>query len=737
MPNKRIIDIQDANVGIMEAVETLADIAELNFDNAIINGKKEEIVEQNRQVCELTAKILHLEGEDPDVTVKALRDTFHTVYDYIQNFYKKDYRQTGNQKAVEGVKTIMVIVGEAVQRLDKYTTLFNKTKEKSVANLKEYKQLQDFYLTRIARKIDQGVLGKWILELAKDSMFRNEGEGQGIETTTQTKHIFIDLVTVKKDTEYELFFLKKEDGTRFFSPKLIRNIKLVCDFEGRIGKNDRADPFESLQQWEDRLAFETAKHMVRSAISSINNFFHETKSHVRWDIVRDINKALMALLLCSNPKNLMRNSPVKTSFEYFNDFLGFLRESMLSREYNKWIAYPPEKSNKLAHTILEIIHSLCQALMSSNKGALEISDWLTKLLDGVELEYVGKKENTHFLWSHLLENYAKMSKLMKMHPNGPLIKVLEIIKNGGYYAFDPISQYNIPDQLYSLYSGENKMTNLRIPSPTFQEHIHKALVIEEFKGFLRSYNQDSLNKNHLMINLQDRTSWREHFRSRVLEELQNHQEFQNCLTVVSVSKDTDFYEQSPPYQQENHADIFIEHFKEQLADENCGFYFPRVIKKELFPNFVEGILSSINKVFFSEKNVLTVNNRRDFIELFYLFLVLKILEVVKPDTFSLTCKDGVDVGGAFNVQLYAFMKIINGETFKFDEINKLNAMLQLSPLFIRERAMHIERFNRLLDVLKLMEHTQEDYGAKAFQKIIKEAFGKYYNSPILNASIVQ
>lgn len=736
MPNKKLQDISNANVSIMEAVETLADIAELNFDKDVVNGKNEEIIEQNRQVSALAAKTLHLESENPDVTVKAIRETFHTVLDYIQNFYKQDYRQTDSQKAVEGVKAIMVIVGEAVQRLDKYTSLFKDTKEKSVANIKEYKQLQEFYLSRISRKIDQGVMGKWILELAKDSMFRSEGEAEEVETTTQTKHIFIDLVTVKKDTEYELFFLKKEDGSRFFSPRLIRSIKLVCDFEGRIGKNEFNDPFESLQQWEDRLAYEVAKNMISSAGPSINHYFHETKTHVRWDIVRDINKALMALLLCSNSKNLMRNSPVKTSFEYFNDFLGFLRESMLSREYNKWIAYPPKKSNKLANTILDIIHDLCHALMSSNKGSQDISEWLNNLLGQVDIENGGKKENAHYLWSHLVDSYSKMNKLIKMHPNGPLIKVLEIINQGGYYAFDPISQYNIPDQLYSLYVNDNKMTDLRIPSPTFQEHIHKALVIEEFKGFLRAYNNDALKKKHLLINLQDRTSWREHFRSVALEELQDHQEFEKNLTVVSISKDTEFYEQAPPYHQENHADIFIEHFKEQLEDENCGFYFPHAVQKELFPKFVDGVLRAIHRIFFSEKNVLTINNRRDFIELFYLFLELKLLEIVKPDTFSLTCKDGVDIGGAVNVEFYAFMKMINGETFKAEEIKKINAMLQLPPLFIRERAMNPERFTRMIDVLKLLEYTQEEYGPKVFQKIIAEAFGPYYKTPILGGSIV-
>ncbi len=734
MPHKlNIIHDTQGGVAIDEAVETLADIAELKFDKDNASAKIEEIAEHNKEVVELTAKKMHLSGENPDAAIKALRGTFHTILEYIRNFYKHDSSNTGNQKAVEGVKGIMVIVGEAAQRLDKYTSLFSQTKEKSVANLKEYKQLQDFYLNRIVRKIDQGVLGKWILELAKDAMSRSDELQVQEETTTQTSHIFMDLVMVKNDTGYELFFLRKEDGTRFFSPRLIRNIKLVCDIENKISKEPAIDPLESLQVWEDRLSNDVARSMIRSIEPAMNNYFHETKTHVRWDIVRDINKALMALLLSSNSKNLMGNSPVKTSFEYFNDFLGFLRESMLSKEYQKWIAYPPKKSNTLAHAILDITHELCHALMTNNLRFNDISIWLQKLLDKVDENHA--KEKPQYIWGSLLDEHVKMNKLLKMHPNGPLIKVLDIIKQGGYYGFDPISQYNIPDQLYSLYVNEKKMTNLRIPSPTFQEFIHKAFVIEEFKGFLRFYNSESTKRKHLLINLQDRTSWKEHFRSVVLEDLQNQQEFENVLTVVSLSKDTEFYEQSAPYAQENHANIFIKLFKEQLEDENCGFYFPKEIKKQIFPKFVSGIIAEIHRIFFSNKNVLTVGNRRDFIELFYLFLELKLLDILDPDTFSLTCKDGIDVSGAANAQLCLFMKMIHGEPIHPQEIQKINAMINIPPLLIRERVIIGDRFNRMIEVLKLIEYTQKNYGPENFAEIIKEGFGLFYKTPILSGAI--
>ncbi len=722
MLNKRNHETQ-RSVSVMEAVETLADIGDLDFEKEVSIAKKNEINEQNRQVTELTAKKLHLENEDPDTTIRALREAFHIVLEYVRNFYKPDQNHSTKEESAEGVKTIMVIVGEAVQRLDKYTTLFSHTKEKTVAHLKEYKQLQEFYLSHISRKIDQGVLGKWILELARDAIARQEELQLERRTTTETKHVFIDLDGVRKDTDYELFFLKKEDGTRFFSPRLIRNIKLVCDFEGRMWKDTTVDSFEGLQFWHDEFAFAASKNIIGFLGGTSDRFYRETKQNSRWDIVLYVNKAIMALLLSGNSRNLLRFAPSKTCYEYFNDFLGFLRASMMTREYQKWIAYPPKKTNKVAHSILDMIHAICQGLITTNKSSNEVIDSLNKI--------IGEPIKSNYIWSQLVDTNTKLQKLIKMHPNGPLVKVLEIIKQGGYYTFDPFAQYNIPDQLFSLYHQENKITNLRIPSPTIQEYIHKAGIVEEFKGFLRGYQYDVRKKKHLLVNLQDRTSWKEHFRSIALEELQNNDEFSKTLTVVTLAKDTEFYEQLPPYDLDSHADVFISHFQEQLHDENCGFYFPDSIKKEIFPKFVNGVIAAIHRVFFNGKNVLSVSNRRDFIEIFYLFLELKLIDIVQPDSFSLTCKDGVDVGQAASVLLYLFIGALNGG----DDIKKANGMIYLPALLVRERVMQQERFNRMIDALKLIEYIKEEYGAKQFDSIINDAFGIFYNTPILKVGV--
>jgi len=536
---------QDSGVlAVMDAVEALESIVDLEFEREVELATQEEIQMQNHEVIMRTAKWTG--GKDANKTAELIKQTFHVILHYLKNFYNHEPKQANEPKTAERAKTIMVLVGEAAQKLDKYTTIFNKTKTKHVKSSKEYKQLQEFYLTRIARKIDDSILGKWIFELSQGAMTRwAEKEKVGERKPISTKYVFIDLESVKKDTEYELFFLRKEDGTRFFNPRLIRNIKLVCDFGETIQKEKTTDPLTDIKVWQDHAFHIASKEILHSLGNALNNHFRKTAGSAKRELIGELNKALFALLLCSNPKNLQRNMPEKTCSEYFMDFHYFLRKALSCREYQQLIAYGPKQSETISHATLDLIQLLCRSLFTSIRSYQELIPVFEKVFiesrEAQSPEHEKAAKDSHMLWSSLAAHYAALKKLSKQHPHGPLEKVLEILEIGNYHVFDPIMQSNTPFQLYSLFLDEHKMTNIRIPSPIAQEFIQKASVLEEFKSFLRTYSKGEIEKKHLLFNLQDRTSWKDHARSIAIEELQNNPQTQNALVVVTLSKDTEFY----------------------------------------------------------------------------------------------------------------------------------------------------------------------------------------------------
>lgn len=710
---------------ISEAVETLSSIAEMDFDRKISMANEEVetvIATHEEEVSDLPTRTIQLfYTQTPEDRVEIIKEIFSVILHYLKTFYKKEFRYMANQQSSEGIKAIMVIVGEAAKKMDQHQKFFAHAKIHSITDLPEYKKLQEFYLSRIARKIDEGVLSKWIMGLSQRLLAK--GEERAAEKLAPTRHVFVDLDSVKKDTEYELFFIRKQDGTRFYSPRLIRNIKLVCDFGDRLGEMKKDDPLESLRAWKDLICQVSSKNILDSQSALIHRFYHEATNLKESELCKYLSKALIALLLCSNGHHVNRSPELKSSLDYFLDFEEFLRLALHSREYQKYIAYPPAKSNKAENCLLDVTHALCQGLFMHLNGYEAAVPNVLKLIEEARQEYKNdRNHNSEQLWEKLHTDYIALGKLVKAHANGPLIKVLEILEEGRYQAYDPFMQENIPCQFFQMETNEKPIVNIRMACPSCQESIQNCKLNEEFKGFLRSLKKDHANQQILIFNFQDRTSWREHERTALLEDLQKHGDFSKQLTVVTLPKDTEFYHQEAPYHQDSRADVFMKHFKEQLKSEKSGFYFPESIKKTLFSQ-IDGIMNGVHQVFFKGRNVLPLERRQDFIEIFYLLLELKIIELVKPDAFAMICKDGVDVGPAASASMYIFLKWMQVEHLNKKEFEKLILMTFVPQVVIRERLMNSERFHRMQNMIKEIELVRNEKGWKDFAKLIEATFG--------------
>lgn len=700
---------RDNNLSIIEAVETLSHIADMEFDRNIGIMEEHELIIYDQPINYRT--VHWLRPEKVETTIRLAKETFRIILNYLRNFYKKEYSYVTNKDTAEGIKTIMVLVGEAAKKLDKYTALCSHQNGKSVTELKEYKQLQEFYLRKIAHKIDEGLLGKWILALSNRVQEHQKPiKSATVKPKVKTKHIFVDLDSVKKDTEYELFFIRKEDGTRFFSPRLIRNIKLVCDFGDYFSANKELsdDPLEEIALWYDKWIQMAAKNMMTSEAKSLEAFFTlsrqpQSKDH---ELVQILNKALVALMLSANVRYLWHDPASKCCRDYFVDFQNYLRQALHSREYQRLVAYPPK--DKLQKCILEVAQVLCYSVFCNFADNGYITGIILNLIAKAEEAKYGKKLADDMpLIDRLTANYSTMRAYIKRHGNGSLVKVLDMLEQGNFPAFDPVLQANVPQQQYTLKVGDASVVNLRIPVPVYQEFIHKPMIVEEFRGFLRSMNNEPFEGKHLMINLQDRTSWKEHSRCVIVEGLQAS--FPDQLCVVTLSKDSEFYQQIAPYNLENHADKFMRHFKEHLEDDGCGFFFPEDIKAKIFPHYIDHLLHDVHKVFFHSRNVLTREKRLDFIEIVYLFLEMKLLEIVKPTSFSMTCKDGLDVGIIASVQLFIFDKICK-ERLTCDDWKLIDTMLYGPLLLLRERLPLQDRFNRMISAIKLLLQVKEECG---------------------------
>ena len=277
---------------LVEAVETLSNIADLQIDKNLGIAEKHNLIVTDKPLTYHTVHWLH--HQDADETMSIVKGIFRVILKYLQNFYQNDYQNITDPQAADNIKTVMVLVGEAAKKLDKYTALFLKSQAESVTELREYKKLQEFYLSKIATQIDEGNLGEWVSALTQKKTVVLQGHEKSQEDA------FIDLESARRTLNMQLFLLYKEDGSRFFSPRLLRNIKLISDFGDYIGEEKKEDPLLNVEMWRDRTSYNYAKQLIKSTKNQIEKYFKLSLQNSHDELIETVNKTLIALLMAGN-----------------------------------------------------------------------------------------------------------------------------------------------------------------------------------------------------------------------------------------------------------------------------------------------------------------------------------------------------------------------------------------------------------------------------------------------------
>lgn len=712
---KEVLDLQ-------EAMANLATIAEINMEHPPLLGlvKGKTLATDEEEFPMGTIQWLSGEGAEPILDV--LDKTYRTIHQHLLSIYENPETDWESQKMKTGIAATMSLVGESAEKMNRYLSFrLGKPIDSKIADREEFKALQQFYLYRFLGKFPGGIEGE---QAWSEEWVENEEAPSSISSGLK------DFETVRRDKEYELFYIRNEEGTPYFNAELLRNIKLTVDLESAADTFEE-DPLLKVRAMQDRDLQASANQILGDCYAAIEDYFKIAKKLQDNDLAQMLNLTVMALFLGANPRNLLQNTVGKSCLQYYLDFLAFLRKAMRTNEYQKWIAYPPDSSDKIAATLLRLTHSLCYSMFRRVGGIRQEAIGLIhrSMRKGEEIFQAEKKHllKGENIWNQFLLDDERLRALLLKFPNGPLFKILDLIREeeeeDKIVPFDPIGQENLPSTIYQVESGNKRIDVIRCPSPVRQSFINKLEIVDEFRGFLRALGSTSTKKKHLMVNLNDRTSWREYVRSSGLENLQKNAEFSQQFFVLTLPKDTDFYHQNNEYINLNRVDDFIAAILAQIeGGEECGFYFPSSWKRQEIIQFTKEVLPAIHAHFFNKKETLTRRNREDFIEIFYQLLILKAIEYFKPDSISFTCKDAIDIGAAQGATFYGFIKLLADGLSEKEERDFLLWLFYMPALFIRERAIDPERLNRALSALERC-----DTEIASNQEKIAKAFEEFYS----------
>ncbi len=693
------------NMTTTQAIDNLTSMAELDQAPFRKKGKKE-----GQKVPGW------LDLQDDEKTVLQIKQTFKVLHHYLKDVYKKDQHKEVGEETLRGIRAIIVLADEAVQKLDRYTHLVEKgIVKKSVTEFEEYRALQEFYQKKMIKKIPKS---------SEEEEFWKEQWGD-VEEKDLEKEGLKNLETVKEDTQYELLYIRQEDGKPFFNPTLLRHIKLVHDFDKVVLSHFHEDPFLLLQKVRDKEAFEIAKELKKGIFLHLKGFLKSYKHLTSSEFYTKITHAVHALILATSHHNLTEANAKKNCFQYLKDFSFYLREGFLSTDYH---AHSEEMIDDLDTFIRELMlfaYELCEHFFMCVGPKDQMIGFINQLMDKVGAGEKGKKKPARQMWTALLEGYDHLQHVLQNYPNGPLFKALDSFSGeSAYEGFEPLAQENYPRCLYFIENEGVKIPVLRMPSPTKQELINKAEKSLLFEAFMQSLKALENKQKLLFINLQDRTSWQERARCLAIEDLSKQSHYVDILEVCTLAKNTSFYHQSEDYEDMGKSLDFLKILKEQiLSGEDCGFYFSKMVPIHYLEGFISTCLERIHTHFFGSKDLLSLKNRRDFIEIFYFFLTLKLIDTLKPSHIALSCKDAIDTSPAAYAGFFGFLKLFSADDeWDHEEEDFFVWMLQAPALLHRERAIQAERYQRTIHALAIVQ-AELEVNKRGIIAVFEELYG--------------
>src|ERR1700722_18685314 len=257
MLNKRLR--KEANgLTVMEAVDNLSSMAELD-----ISASPTEIDKDLASTYHEKAPLARGNWDDASHLVEnreVVKETFRVIHNYLVHIYEREKGELKDPELQRGIRAIMVLAGEAAQKLDRYTSLFKDAMpNEKIVQLKEYQELQNFYLTRVVKRFSKGQEGG---QRGEEPWKKEWQEAKADEPINIERTSLKDLETVRKDKEYELFYIRKQNGESYFNSNLLRHIRLVGEFDESLSNQEGEDPLLKIKLIEDHDVYVSAKEIL-------------------------------------------------------------------------------------------------------------------------------------------------------------------------------------------------------------------------------------------------------------------------------------------------------------------------------------------------------------------------------------------------------------------------------------------------------------------------------------------
>lgn len=312
-------------------------------------------------------------------------------------------------------------------------------------------------------------------------------------------------------------------------------------------------------------------------------------------------------------------------------------------------------------TFTSELRQLSKALKDSHKNVhakmlTAMEDWMFNRYFKLDMSDVLEKEVVHFTGG----TDEPMSEAMSIHAK---IDKSGKLKHGEDVSepFDAHFYGNQPFKIPSIRLADgHKVKMVRMPSVTRdvkrtkndkgKYDVEEVEVVEEFLLHLSRLKRD--NQIHLYVNLMSRTDGNERYRSLAFENLSNKMD--SNLVVVTLDKDSPFYMQRKAADQQ--ASDFKKEFLENMLKEDDRYFFSKSIDKSWLQDTLKSLIEQVHTNNYNAKEVLSVKDKQDFIEILYCRFIEELMIKFHPKTANLSCKHCIDRGAGQIVAFFSYMR---------------------------------------------------------------------------------
>lgn len=264
----------------------------------------------------------------------------------------------------------------------------------------------------------------------------------------------------------------------------------------------------------------------------------------------------------------------------------------------------------------------------------------------------------------------------------------------GYYSWpeltDDHSAGYTPSYLYNAFNTSFIIT------PRIVYKKWNQGIVPEFLCYLS--NMRLQGQKHLYINLMCREG-REKDYSAAIENLSTQMPFEETFFVATLDKSSDFYHQRNEFKKYSEATYFKKQFLKKMFSSVGQYRWPHQLDKNELKNQWRLLIENVHKIFFTSKEELTQQERCDFIEISYLYIIKKLCEVIQPRNANISCYSTIDRGPSLLSMVYALDCFEKNQILSTQEKKTFLTLLFAPPLLSHNRPSHDAKIERIQSVL--------------------------------------